>query len=138
MPIETLRAFMRQLVLDTSLRDAAGLVGLGHEALRKFINGTTERPHQRSLRNMAQLYNERQALKAHERATAPTAGQLSLLLPRGLDEASAGIRALFDTIRGSRRAPAIADDVESWLLRRLREEYAADSTWAPSRKRSRK
>jgi hypothetical protein len=137
-PIETLRAFMGQLVLDTSLRDVAARVGLGHEAMRKFVNGTTERPHQRSLRAMGQLYNERQALQARERATTPTAGQLKLLLPRGLDEASAEVQAVFDSIRGTRRASPLADDLEQWLLRRLREEYAAESSWGPARKRSRK
>lgn len=126
---------MHQLVLDTSLRDVAALVGLGHEALRKFVNGTTERPHQRSLRAMGQLYNERQA---RERATAPTAGQLKLLLPRGLDDAKAAVRELFDGVRGTRKAGAYAEGVEQFLLRRLDEEYATQADWAPSRKRSRK
>ena len=129
---------MHQLVLDTSLRDVAARVGLGHEAMRKFVNGTTERPHQRSLRAMGQLYNERQALHARERTTAPTAGQLKLLLPRGLEVASAEIRALFDTIRGTRKAGSLADDLEQFLLRRLQEEYAVEPNWAPARKRSRK
>ena len=129
---------MGQLVLDTSLRDVAALVGLGHEALRKFINGTTERPHQRSLRAMGQLYNERQALQAKERTTAPTAGQLKLLLPRGLQDASAAVQEVFDAIRGSRKAGAYADDMERFLLRRLEEEYFEEPNWGPPRKRSRK
>jgi hypothetical protein len=137
-PIETLREFMQQLVLDTSLRDAAALVGLGHEALRKFVNGMTERPHQRSLRAMGVLFNERQALRARERATIPTAGQLKLLLPRGLEAASAEVRGVFDGIRGTRKATTLAGELEAWLLRRLREEYAVEPNWAPSRKRSRK
>ena len=137
MPIETLRAFMDQLVLDTSLRDVAALVGLGHEALRKFINGTTERPHQRSLRAMGQLYNERQS-QAKERAAVPTAGQLRLLLPRGLEDATAAVREAFDAIRGTRKGGAYADNMERFLLLRLEEEYAVDTSWAPTRKRSRK
>ncbi len=138
MPLETLRAYMEQLVLATSLRDAAALVGLGHEALRKFINGTTGRPHQRSLRAMGQLYNERQALQARERTTTPTAGQLKLLLPRGLQDAGAAVQEVFDAIRGTRKAGAYADDLERFLLRRLEEEYAVEPSWAPARKRSRK
>jgi hypothetical protein len=134
-PIETLRAFMDQLVLATSLRDVAALVGLGHEALRKFINGTTERPHQRSLRAMGQLYNE---FQAKEQATVPTAGQLKLLLPRGLQDASGAVREVFDAIRGTRKAGAYADDMERFLLRRLEEEYFEAPNWAPTRKRSRK
>jgi hypothetical protein len=137
-PIETLRAFMDQLVLATSLRDAAALVGLGHEALRKFINGTTARPHQRSLRAMAQLYNERQALQAREGTTTPTPGQLKLLLPRGLQDASAAVAEVFDAIRGTRKAGAYAENMERYLLRVLEAEYAAEPNWAPTRKRSRK
>lgn len=129
---------MGQLVLDTSLRDVAALVGLGHEALRKFVNGTTERPHQRSLRAMGLLYNERQTLQARERATVPTAGQLKLLLPRGLQDASTAVREVFDAIRGTRKAGAYADDMESFLLRRLEEEYAVENDWSATRKRSRK
>ena len=129
---------MAQLVLDTSLRDVAARVGLGHEAMRKFVNGTTERPHQRSLRAMGVLYNERQALQARERTTTPTAGQLKLLLPRGVEEAGAEVRAVFDAIRGTRKASPLADDLEQWLLRRLREEYAVEPHWGPPRKRSRK
>jgi hypothetical protein len=136
-PVETLRDFMHQLVLDSSLRDAAARVGLGHEALRKFINGITERPHQRSLRSMGALYNEQQALRARERATIPTAGQLKLLLPRGLEAASAEVRGVFDAIRGTRKAGALAGELEAWLLRRLREEYAVEPSWGPARKRSR-
>jgi hypothetical protein len=134
-PTETLRAFMDQLVLDMSLRDVAALVGLGHEALRKFINGTTESPHKRSLRAMGQLYNEYQA---KEQATVPTAGQLKLLLPRGLEDASTAVREVFDAIRGTRKAGAYADDMERFLLRRLEEEYFEEPNWAPARKRSRK
>ena len=129
---------MDQLVLATSLRDVAALVGLGHEALRKFINGTTERPHARSLRAMGQLYNERQALQAKERATTPTAGQLKLLLPRGLPDASAAVQEVFDAIRGTRKAGAYADDMERFLLRRLEEEYFEEPNWGSARKRSRK
>jgi len=129
---------MEQLVLATSLRDVAAKVGLGHEALRKFVNGTTERPHQRSLRAMGLLFNERQALQVRERPATPTAGQLKLLLPRGEQEAGAAIAEVFDAIRGTRKASALADDLEQWLMRRLREEYAVEPNWGPTRKRSRK
>jgi hypothetical protein len=45
---------------------------------------------------------------------------------------------VFDAIRGTRKASPLADDLEQWLLRRLREEYAAEPHWGPARKRSRK
>jgi hypothetical protein len=84
---------------------------------------------------MGQLYTQ---FQARERAAVPTAGQLRLVLPRGLDEASAAVRELFDAIRGTRKAGAYADGVELFLLRRLEEEYASDGSWGPPRKRSRK
>ena len=129
---------MAALVLDTSLRDAAARVGLGHEALRKFVNGTTERPHQRSLRAMGNLYHDRSQMRVAEVHTAPSAGHLKLLLPRGLEESMDAVRETFDAWRDGRKPTALADEIERWLMRRLREEYAAEPSWGPRRKRSRK
>jgi len=126
---------MHGLVLDTSLREAAALVGLGHEALRKFINGTTERPHERSLRSMGKLYLQRGVAEVH---TAPTAGQLKLLFSRGLDAATVQAREFFAALREGRTPNIDPDEVERWILRRLREEYADETTWAATRKRSRR
>ena len=127
---------MEELVLDTSLRDAAALVGLGHEALRKFINRTTEKPHKRSLRSMATLYLERRRLQVAEVQTTPTVGHLKLILPRGLDAATEAVKATFDAWREGRKPPPLAADVEKWLLGKVREEYAKERNWAPRRKRS--
>jgi hypothetical protein len=129
---------MHELVLDTSLREAAALVGLGHEALRKFVNGTTERPHQRSLRAMGHLYQQRRAKGVAEVRTAPTAGHLKLLFTPGVEPSSAEVKALFDDWRDGRPPSPLAEELEKWLLRKLREEHAAEPTWAATRKRSRK
>jgi hypothetical protein len=128
---------MHELVLDTSLRDAASLVGLGHEALRKFVNGTTERPHQRSLRSMGQLYAKRRSGVAEARTATPTAGQLKLLFARELDEAIAQARGILPALREGREPPINVDELEKWIVRKLREEHAAEHS-APVRKRSRK
>lgn len=128
---------MEELVLDTSLREAAALVGLGHEALRKFINRTTEKPHKRSLRSMASLYLERRRLRVAEVRTTPTAGHLKLILPRGAEAATEAVKATFDAWREGRKPPPLAADIEKWLFAKLREEYAAEPNWAPRRKRSR-
>ena len=127
---------MHQLVMDTSLRQAASRVGLGHEALRKFIAGQTERPHERTRRAMAQLYLDSQRQRVAEAEATPTAGQLKLRLPRGLEHAEAEIRAIFQALRAGQRPPATADAVEEWLQRRLREEYATEPRWGvrPRRK----
>lgn len=130
---------MRELVLDTSLREAAALVNLGHEALRKFVNETTERPHQRSLRSMGQLYLQRRAGGVAEaRTPTPSSPHLKLLFSPGLDAATGEARALFDAWRGGHAPPPLAAELERWMLGKLREEYAAEASWAPARKRSRR
>jgi hypothetical protein len=130
---------MRELVLDTSLREAASLVGLGHEALRKFVNNTTEKPHQRSLRSMGQLYLQRRARGVAEaRTDTPSAPHLKLLFSPGLETATGEARALFDAWREGRAPPPLAAEVERWMVLKLREEYADEATWAPTRKRSRR
>jgi hypothetical protein len=129
---------MHAEVLDTSLRDAAELVGLGHEALRKFIHGITDKPHERSRRSMGMLYLKRRA-GLGEVQTAPTAGQIKLLFARGLDAATAQARETFAALREGRTPPVSTEELEKWIVRRLREEYAAETSWtAPKRKRSRK
>ena len=129
---------MRELVLDTSLRDAASLVGLGHEALRKFVNGTTEKPHQRSLRAMGHLFLQRGAAGVAEVRSPPTAGHLKLLFSPGLDAATAEAGELFAAWREGRPPPPRAAELERWVLSKLREEYAAEASWAPRRKRGRR
>jgi hypothetical protein len=136
--LEELRAFMAELTHSMNLRDAGALVGLGHEALRKFIRGTTKRPHDRTVKAMALLYLERQKVVAAERDAHPTAGQLRLVLPRGLEPALETVSGLFDTLRDARRYNATAEALEQWLERRLREEYSAEPGWGSRPKRSRK
>lgn len=131
---------MQEVVLDTSLREAAALVGLGHEAMRKFVNGTTERPHQRSLRAMGNLYLERRARGVAEvrAAAAPSAPHLKLLFAPGLESSIGEVKALFAAWREGRPPPELAAEVERWLVGKLREEYAAEPSWAATRKRSRR
>lgn len=130
---------MQEVVLDTSLREAATLVGLGHEAMRKFVNGTTERPHQRSLRAMGNLYLERRVRGVAEVRTATdSAPHLKLLFAPGLDLSIGAVKALFDDWREGSPPPALAGELERWLVSKLREEYAAEPSWAPTRKRSRR
>lgn len=129
---------MAELVDAMNLRDAAALVGLGHEALRKFVIGETKRPHARSIKAMAQVYLDRQKIIAAEREALPTAGQLKLVLPRGIEAGSDAIREVFDRLREAKRSSATVDALEQWLLRRLREEYAVEPNWGARPKRSRK
>ena len=128
---------MAELAHATNLRDAGALVGLGHEALRKFVLGRTQRPHDRSVKAMAQLYLERQKVVAAERESVPTAGQLKLVLPRGLDAALEAVEQAFAPLRGTRAYSGTAEALEQWLVRRLREEYSVEPGWGSRPKRSR-
>lgn len=130
---------MHELVLDTSLREAASQVGLGHEALRKFVNGTTDRPHQRSLRSMGQLYQQRRTRGVAEvRTSAQSAGHLKLLFSPELEAALGEAREIFDDWREGRPPSPRAAELERWLALRLREEHADEARAAGNRKRSRK
>lgn len=137
MRLEDLRRFMAEVAHDTNLRDAGARVGIGHEALRKFVTGVTERPHERTRKAMARLYLERQKVLAAEREAFPTAGQLKLVLPRGLEPALDAVREVFDVLREARRTSSTSDALEQWLGRRLREEYAVEPGWGARPKRSR-
>jgi hypothetical protein len=86
---------------------------------------------------MAQLYLEHQKVAAAEREALPTAGQLKLVLPRGLEAADEAIREIFDALRETKRHTGNAEALEQWLGRRLREEYAVEPHWGSRPKRSR-
>ena len=125
--------FMAEVVRESSLREAAARVGLGHEALRKFLHGITRRPHDRGRQGMAELCLEHRRRLADSGST-PTAGHLKLVFPRGLDPALAEVQALFDPLRGGPRASTAAE-LEAWLVRKLREEYAAEPQWGKRKPR---
>jgi hypothetical protein len=135
-PIEELRDFMRELVMETSLRAAARMIGRGHEMVRKFVDGAIERPQDRTRRAMAEVFLARQHLvrQVSTSPSTPTAGRLSLVLPKGTDAATREIRKIFDLIRGSDGAPRSAEVVEGWLLRRIQEEYATEVRYSSAKK----
>jgi len=122
--------------MQSSLRDAGRLIGRGHEMVRKFIDGTIQRPQERTRRAMGLLYLERRRLRLMETATTPTAGLLKSILPRGLDAATAAVKAVFEDKRSSGRLSSTGTAIEAYLVRKLREEYAKpDPKLATGRKR---
>ncbi|HEU0015339.1 MAG TPA: hypothetical protein VFQ45_16745 [Longimicrobium sp.] len=135
--MEELRAFMEELVMRTSLREAGRLIGRGHEMVRKFIDGSIKRPQDRTRRAMALLYLERRKeLHLMESSAPPTSGPLKTILPRGLDAATTEVKAVFEAIHGGGRLVSTATALENWLIRRLREEYAKpDPKFPTARKR---
>jgi len=131
---------MTELVADSNLREAGRLIGRGREAVRKFVSGDIEMPHDRTREAMAKLYVQKYgggALRAAETVQpAPSATPLKLILPQPRERATAEIRAIFDLVRLSGgEVPATAAALERWLLRRVKDEYAAEIPYARPRQR---
>jgi hypothetical protein len=121
-PVEELRRFMAELVADSNLREAGRLIGRGREAVRRFVGGDIETPHDRTREAIARLYLQKHG--AGEMAAAetpqlgPSATPLKLILPQGAERATAEIRQIFDGLRKHSAAlPASAAAVETWLPR---------------------
>ena len=140
-PVEELRRFMAELVQDSNLREAGRLIGRGREAVRKFVSGDIETPHPRTREAIARLYVQRypkgarKVAEVAQAASSPT--PLKLILPRGVERATTEIRAIFDIVRSSEQPPPSTVALERWLLRRVRDEYAAEIPYARPRQRKR-
>ena len=129
MPIETLRVFLSELVNETSLREAGRLIGRGREQVRKFVSGQIQTPHDRTREAIARMYLERQAAAgrvAERPAATRTPTPLKMILPPGIERATAEIRAIFEIVRSHPDVPDSATALETWLLRRVKDEYAAE------------
>jgi hypothetical protein len=143
-PIPVLRAFITELAREMGLREAGRLIGRGREQVRKFIAGTIEVPHPRTRQRLGELYIERHGRGERVAETlvqTPSATPLKMILPKGLERATAEIRSLFALIRKQPEAPESATGVEQWLLRHVKSEYSSEQTYpkrAAPRKRSRK
>jgi len=139
-PVDELRRFMSELVADSNLREAGRLIGRGREAVRRFVGGDIETPHDRTREAIARLYQQKhgtgvmQAAETAQPASSPT--PLKLILPQGVERATTEIRAIFEGLRrNGPDIPASASAVETWLLRRVREEYAAEVPYPRKRQR---
>lgn len=108
-PVETLREAARLRVEETSLRVAAGEIGMSHRGLEDFIGGT--KPHASTAKKLSGWYLKRAA-----------AGELEV----SSEIAEAAIRALTQHLPPASRAPARAR-----LLAALRAESEASGTPLP-------
>lgn len=131
---------MAELVRDSNLREAARLIGRGREQVRKFVAGEIENPHPSTREAIAKLYQRREqsgALLAREvPAERPTRTPLRLVLPRGIEKATAEIRAVFDVLRRhAGEGPESAAALEKWLLTHVKDEYAVEVPYARPRRR---
>jgi hypothetical protein len=132
-PVEELRRFMSELVADSNLREAGRLMG-------RFGGGDSEPPHDRTREAIARLYEQKHGAgvmaAAETRQAAPSATPLKLILPQGVERATTEIRAIFEALRrGTADLPPTASAVETWLLRRVKEEYAAEVPYPRKRQR---
>ena len=141
-PVEELRRFMAELVSDSNLREAGRLIGRGREAVRRFVAGDIETPHDRTREAIARLYLQMQdggtlaAAEAAQQGNSPI--PLRLILPEGVERATTEIRQIFEGLRKHSGAlPASTAAVETWLLRRVKEEYANEVPYARPRIRRR-
>ena len=139
-PVEELRRFMSELVADSNLREAGRLIGRGREAVRRFVGGDIEMPHDRTREAIARLYQQKhgtgvmQAAETRQPVASPT--PLKLILPQGVERATTEIRTIFEALRrNTDDLPASASAVETWLIRRVREEYASEVPYPRKRKR---
>jgi hypothetical protein len=139
-PVSELRRFMTELVTDSNLREAGRLIGRGREAVRKFVSGDIENPHERTREAIAKLYLQKygtgvlRAAEVVQPSLSPT--PLKLILPEGVERATTEIRAVFEGLR--RHAddlPPSTAALERWLLRRVKDEYAAEIPFARPRQR---
>ena len=131
---------MSELVTDSNLREAGRLIGRGREAVRRFVGGDIETPHDRTREAIARLYLQKHGegvLRAAEtRQPTPSPTPLKLILPQGAERATTEIRTIFDGLRRhAADLPPSASAVETWLLRRVKEEYAAEVPYPRKRQR---
>jgi hypothetical protein len=131
---------MAELVVESNLREAGRLIGRGREMVRRFVSGDIAMPHDRTREAIARLYEQRYgrgAWRAAEKASQRgTSMPLKLILPSGVEHATAELRAIFEALRRhSDDVPPSAVALERWLIRRIKDEYASESPYPRPRKR---
>ncbi|MEW5928361.1 MAG: hypothetical protein AB1941_12915 [Gemmatimonadota bacterium] len=127
--MDDLRAFMKEYVQRTSLRHAEAATGVGHEAIRKFVEGETERPHGRSIRAFAtQYWRERGLVFFAEPGGTEgpvfLASELRAIFPGGKAQALADVRRLFELAeRFPDEVPGTSPAMQLWWSRLIEAEY---------------
>lgn len=111
---------------------------MGHEAIRKFCDGTTRTPHRRSLRAFTALYHGVRGETAVAEAPAdPNAWELRSVLPAGLEAGLAALERIIARDAGTGKRSEEAARVHDWAVRRLTFEYGSAGHQYRKRKKSR-
>lgn len=114
--------------------------GIGHETLRKFVLGQTERPHPRTLQVYGTRYLEHHPSGyVEERVDGRPRGlkELKMVLRPGHAEASTILDRMIDLPSDHPDAPAEVEEFRRWLHTLLDAEYAAEVQYPAQRKRRR-
>ncbi len=124
----------------TSLRDAEAATGVGHEAIRKFVEGETVNPHPRSIKAFTSLYWRERGLVFVAEAggtEAPVfwASELRAIYPGGKRQADADVRAIFALAeRHPEELPGTAGAMKRWWMRLLDAEYRNEMPYRKPRR----
>jgi hypothetical protein len=113
-------------------------VEVGHETLRKFIEGETDVPHRSSRKAYSRLYRayggRPEGAVAEPEVRAQVAGVLSdfkMILAPGLKASKAEVRRIFAAARASgMELPERTTELERWLIRMLTEVYGGGDSYA--------
>lgn len=137
-PVEELREFIREFVHRYSLRHAEYATGIGHETIRKFIEGETKVPYPRSRAAYTRLFWRERGLAhlAEDEVPILWATDLRAIFEGAtLEEAKAEVRSIFAAARERGTLPPSAAKLESWILRLLEAEYGDGLPYRKPRRR---
>lgn len=129
MPVEELRAFLKEYLERHTLREAEEATGIGHETIRKFVEGETETPHPRSRAAYARLYWREKGLVFVAEETGVEgpllwATALRTIFRGGKEQARADVEKLFELAgRHPGELPPSAAAMRRWLLELIEAEY---------------
>lgn len=138
-PLEVLRAFVRDLAQTHTHRALASRWGMGHETVRKFMLGHTEQPHPRQRETYGAAYLELHPAGYVDQTRPGDAArplpQLKRMLPPERAQAMEVLDRLFSLARRHPdEVPEQADAVHAWLRSVLAAEFDAETRYPRGRR----
>lgn len=130
-PVSVLRAFVGEQVERHGIRAISRAWGVGHETLRKFATGATERPHlrQRAVYGARFLAHHPAGYVAERPLGRVPLRPLKMLLPPARDAALEVLDRIFALAAAAEDAPPQTPAVGAWVRRVLEAEYEAEEPY---------